>query len=120
MPSRNFMVLALMVMVAVLPYFQEGDVQRGRNGPRLLVKVRPWWGHSEHFRVRLACPNDPACKGQPPAPTGDGCGHALDSWFRPSILHVPRPEVPSKPKPLTLAKMLAACRTVMKKPMRLT
>ena len=59
-----------------------------------LAKVRPWWGHSEHFHVRLACPNDPECKGQPPVPTGDGCGHALDSWFRPSILHPPPPKVP--------------------------
>ena len=82
-----------------------------------LAKVRPWWGHSEHFHVRLACPNDPECKGQLPVPTGDGCGHALDSWFRPSILHPPPPKVPLKPKPpLTLAKMPVACRTVVREP----
>jgi penicillin-insensitive murein endopeptidase len=82
-----------------------------------LAKVRPWWGHSEHFHVRLACANDPECKGQPPVPTADGCGHALDSWFKPSILHPPPPKVPPKPKPpLTLAKMPAACRTVVMKP----
>jgi penicillin-insensitive murein endopeptidase len=80
-----------------------------------LAKVRPWWGHSEHFHVRLACPNDPECKGQP-VPKGNGCGHALDSWFRPSILHPP-PKVPSKPKsPLTLAKMPAACRALVMEP----
>ena len=82
-----------------------------------LAKVRPWWGHSEHFHVRLACPNDAECKGQPPVPTADGCGYALDSWFKPSILHPPPPKVPPKPKPpLTLAKMPAACRTVVMKP----
>ena len=32
-----------------------------------LVKVRPWWGHDEHFHVRIACPPDsPQCKPQPP------------------------------------------------------
>jgi penicillin-insensitive murein endopeptidase len=82
-----------------------------------LAKVRPWWGHSEHFHVRLACPNDAECKGQPPVLTADGCGYALDSWFKPSILHPPPPKVPPKPKPpLTLAKMPAACRTVVMKP----
>ena len=45
---------------------------------RWLAKVRPWWGHSEHFHIRLACPDYRECKGQPPVPTGDGCGHALE------------------------------------------
>ena len=81
-----------------------------------LAKVRPWWGHSEHFHVRLACPKDAECKGQPPVSTSNGCGHALDSWFRPSILHA-APAVSPKPKPpLTLAKMPAACRAVVMEP----
>ena len=47
-----------------------------------LAKVRPWWGHAEHFHVRLDCPPDsPQCKPQPPVPAGDGCGHELDYWF---------------------------------------
>jgi penicillin-insensitive murein endopeptidase len=84
---------------------------------RWLAKVRPWWGHSEHFHIRLACPDYRECKGQPPVLTGDGCGHALDLWFRPSILHPPPPKVPPKPKPpLTLAKMPVACRAVVKAP----
>lgn len=84
---------------------------------RWLAKVRPWWGHAEHFHVRLACPDYRECKGQPVVPTGDGCGHALDSWFRPSILHPPPPKVPPKPKPsLALAKMPVACRAVVMAP----
>ena len=84
---------------------------------RWLAKVRPWWGHSEHFHIRLACPDYRECKGQPPVPAGDGCGHALDSWFRPSILHPPPPKVPPKPKPpLTLAKLPVACRAVVMTP----
>lgn len=83
-----------------------------------LAKVRPWWGHSEHFHVRLSCPPDsPECKPQPPVPAGDGCGHALDFWFKPSVLHPPPPAVPSKPKPgITLADLPAACRAVVMAP----
>ncbi len=46
-----------------------------------LQKIRPWWGHDDHFHVRLACPADsPACVAQPPLPPGDGCGE-LAWWF---------------------------------------
>jgi penicillin-insensitive murein endopeptidase len=48
-----------------------------------LRKVRPWWGHADHFHVRLACPSDsPGCAPQPPLPPGDGCD-TLDWWFNP-------------------------------------
>jgi penicillin-insensitive murein endopeptidase len=82
-----------------------------------LAKVRPWWGHAEHFHVRLACPPDAReCKSQRPVPPGDGCGHALDFWFKPSVLHPPPPKGPPKRLKLTLAKMPPACREVVKAP----
>jgi penicillin-insensitive murein endopeptidase len=83
-----------------------------------LAKVRPWWGHAEHFHVRIACPaNSPQCKGQPPVPPGDGCGHELDFWFKPSTLHPAPPAVPAKPRPqLTLASLPAECRAVVGAP----
>ncbi|WP_254432415.1 penicillin-insensitive murein endopeptidase [Magnetospirillum sp. SS-4] len=47
-----------------------------------LGKLRPWWGHDEHFHVRLACPADsPDCEPQKPFPEGDGCGEELSSWL---------------------------------------
>ncbi len=53
-----------------------GDADRG-----WLRKLRPWWGHDDHFHVRLACPADsPACTAQTPLPPGDGCGE-LAWWF---------------------------------------
>ena len=46
-----------------------------------LRKLRPWWGHDDHFHVRLACPADsPDCTPQPPLPPGDGCDQ-LAWWF---------------------------------------
>jgi penicillin-insensitive murein DD-endopeptidase len=84
-----------------------------------LAKVRPWFGHAEHFHVRLNCPADsPECKPQPPVDPGDGCGHELDYWFSESVLHhEPPPEEPGKPKPgLTLAKLPHSCRRVVMAP----
>jgi penicillin-insensitive murein endopeptidase len=50
---------------------------------RWLAKLRPWYGHHEHFHVRLACPADsPECQAQPAIAAGDGCGE-LDWWLSP-------------------------------------
>jgi len=83
-----------------------------------LSKVRPWWGHSEHFHVRISCPADsPECKPQPPPEAGDGCGHELDFWFKESTLHPIPPLIPPKPKPaLTLAGLPQACRQIVEAP----
>jgi penicillin-insensitive murein DD-endopeptidase len=83
-----------------------------------LAKVRPWWGHSEHFHVRIACPADsPECKPQPPVPPGEGCGHELDFWFKEATLHPPPPLIPPKPKPaMTLAGLPPACNQIVTAP----
>jgi penicillin-insensitive murein endopeptidase len=80
-----------------------------------LRKLRPWWGHDDHFHVRLACPAGAAgCEGQEPVGPGDGCGAELDAWFKPPP---PPPKIPPKPKPeLTLADLPAACSKVLADP----
>jgi penicillin-insensitive murein endopeptidase len=80
-----------------------------------LRKLRPWWGHDDHFHVRLACPPGMAgCEAQNPVGPGDGCGAELASWFKPPPKPKPGPKVPVKPKPeLTLASLPAACTTVL-------
>jgi penicillin-insensitive murein endopeptidase len=54
------------------------------EGPRQalwLARLRPWWGHHDHFHVRLTCPADsPDCQAQEPLPAGDDCA-AVDWWF---------------------------------------
>lgn len=50
------------------------------------ARLRPWWGHHDHFHVRLKCPDDsPLCKAQDPPPVepDDGCGATLAWWFSP-------------------------------------
>lgn len=44
-------------------------------------RIRPWWGHHDHFHVRLHCPTDsPLCVPQEPV-ADDGCGASLHWWF---------------------------------------
>lgn len=56
-----------------------------RQGSRaFLSKLRPWYGHDEHFHVRLACPADsPLCEPQPALAEGDGC-EELALWLDPA------------------------------------
>ena len=80
-----------------------------------LFKVRPWYGHAEHFHIQIACPaGSVECKPQPPSLPSDGCGHELDFWFKDSTLH---PATPPKPKPaLTLAGLPPECKQIVKAP----
>ncbi|MBI1868189.1 MAG: penicillin-insensitive murein endopeptidase [Methylocystis sp.] len=86
---------------------------RSAHGDRSWMnKVRPWWGHSYHFHVRLVCPRDAdACAGQDAAPAGDGCDASLASWFTDEVLH-PKKSTKTWP-PMTMAKLPADCREVL-------
>lgn len=76
-----------------------------------LSKIRPWYGHDDHFHVRLACPaNSGACVNQNPVPAGDGCGADLDYWFT-DAPYQPSTSPPSPP--LTLADLPKACTAVL-------
>jgi penicillin-insensitive murein endopeptidase len=51
-----------------------------------LARLRPWWGHHDHFHVRLHCPEgSPLCRAQDPPADADGdgvgCGASLAWWF---------------------------------------
>jgi penicillin-insensitive murein endopeptidase len=79
-----------------------------------LRKVRPWWGHQEHFHVRLACPpGEASCVDQAPPPPGDGCGEELAWWFT-TEPWTPKPVPP--PKPVLLADLPDQCRAVLAAP----
>lgn len=87
----------------------------GRADREWLRKVRPWWGHDDHFHVRLNCPRGASGCVQPdPIPAGDGCADAV--WWVTEALEPPDPNAPAPPKrpPLTLADLPAQCATVLK------
>lgn len=47
-----------------------------------LHKLRPWWGHDDHWHVRLKCPaSDHSCVAIEAIPPGAGCDATLDWWF---------------------------------------
>lgn len=48
-----------------------------------LYRLRAWWGHEDHFHVRLKCPGGgPLCREQDALdPADNGCGDDLDWWF---------------------------------------
>jgi penicillin-insensitive murein endopeptidase len=68
--------------IFVNPVIKRALCERARGDRAWLHKIRPWWGHDDHFHVRLACPADsPGCEAQPALPPGDGCDD-LDWWFK--------------------------------------
>lgn len=71
--------------VFVHPFIKRELCAKQSSDHAWLGKLRPWYGHDDHFHVRLACPADsPQCTPQAPVPAGDGCGAELDFWFSPA------------------------------------
>jgi penicillin-insensitive murein DD-endopeptidase len=72
-------------------------------GAPWLQKLRPWWGHDDHFHVRLHCPiGEAACHNQEALPAGDGCGAELAWWFSEEARRPP-PPIDSAAVPLPAA-----------------
>ncbi|MDI1291800.1 MAG: penicillin-insensitive murein endopeptidase [Methylobacter sp.] len=75
-----------------------------------LRKIRPWWGHDDHFHVRLKCPLDNQnCTGQESPSESDGCDASLAWWFSEEA-KMPIPAA-KKQEPLALP---ALCDVVLK------
>jgi penicillin-insensitive murein DD-endopeptidase len=67
--------------VFVNPVLKRALCQAADRERPWLRKLRPWWGHDEHFHVRLVCPADsPDCVPQSAIAEGDGCDE-LAAWF---------------------------------------
>lgn len=87
----------------------------GRGDAAWLRKIRPWWGHDDHFHVRLDCPAGAVgCVDQDPVPPGDGCQDAV--WWVTDALLPPDPNAPKPPPkpPLRLADLPPQCTEVLK------
>lgn len=72
-----------------------------------LHRLRPWYGHDDHFHVRLSCPpGSTDCLPQAPVPPGDGCDASLAWWFE--------PHPPANPPPHRLI-LPAACQKLIQR-----
>ncbi|MFB9951583.1 penicillin-insensitive murein endopeptidase [Rhizobium puerariae] len=88
----------------------------------LLGKVRPIYGHDEHFHIRISCPpGAPGCQKQAAVTKGDGCDKSLAWWFTKEPWEPPKPDPnkkPVKPRPVTLSDLPRACAAVLAAPAR--
>jgi penicillin-insensitive murein DD-endopeptidase len=85
-----------------------------------LAKVRPYYGHTYHFHIRMRCPSgNPGCTNQPlPAPVdGTGCGKELAYWFSDKPWAPdkapPKQVKPKPPRPLLLSNLPSDCRGIL-------
>jgi len=87
----------------------QGFGNAGDGDTGWLHRIRPWYGHDEHFHVRLSCPaGSPDCVGQPAVPPGDGCDASLDWWFtHPPAAAPTTPPPPRPPLPKACAALLS-------------
>lgn len=80
-----------------------------------LRKVRPFWGHDEHFHIRIGCqPGSNGCKEQTAPPPGDGCDKSLAWWFteepwRPNK----NPDAPKARDLMTMKSLPKECSAVL-------
>jgi penicillin-insensitive murein DD-endopeptidase len=107
---------SVVTRIFVNPAIKKAMCREAGSDRSWLAKVRPWWGHDEHFHIRIACPSDsPECKPQPPPASADGCGHELDSWLKETVLHPPSPGAKAKHN-FPLSAMPKECREIVKAP----
>ena len=73
-----------------------------------LQKIRPWFGHEDHFHVRLVCPPGATeCQTQTPSVAtlskgGNGCDESLNWWvttYLEELKHPPKPKPNPNPQP---------------------
>jgi penicillin-insensitive murein DD-endopeptidase len=87
----------------------QGEFGAALGGRSWLHRLRPWYGHDDHFHIRLSCPAGSAdCVRQAPVPPGDGCDASLAWWFRP---HQPQPEAGPRRGPI----LPAACQKLIQR-----
>jgi penicillin-insensitive murein endopeptidase len=85
----------------------------------LLGKVRPIYGHDEHFHIRISCPPGASnCQKQAAAPVGDDCNSKGLSWWFTKEPWAPPPKPdpnkkPVKPRQVMLSDLPKACAAVL-------
>lgn len=100
--------------VFVNPPIKAEACRRAGGDRAWLSKLRPWWGHDEHFHVRLSCTaGDIGCVPQAPVPDGDGCGGELASWnAKPVLLPAEAKDRPNHRNPA----LPSACAAILRQP----
>lgn len=110
--------------VFVNPAIKKKLCQTWTGDRSLLGKVRPVYGHDEHFHIRMNCPPGAAgCERQAATPSTDDCdSKALAWWFTKEPWAPPKPADPNK-KPVKSRQVMVsdlpkACAAVLAAPSR--
>ena len=99
--------------VLVNPAIKKALCREVGNDRGWLSKIRPWYGHGDHFHVRIKCPSgDSECKPQTPPPPSDECGPELAWWFTEDA-HKPKGPPPPEIK---LSDLPPTCRQIVASP----
>jgi penicillin-insensitive murein endopeptidase len=108
---------ARVTRIFVNPVIKHTLCQRTYPDRAFLNKLRPWWGHDDHFHVRLACPEESKqCESQPKVETGDGCAEVA-SWLTPEALAAREKEhARYRAKVGTVPKLPEACDALLNGP----
>ncbi|TNM66515.1 penicillin-insensitive murein endopeptidase [Aliirhizobium smilacinae] len=110
--------------VFVNPAIKKKLCQTWTGDRSLLGKVRPVYGHDEHFHIRMNCPPGAAgCERQAATPVTDDCdSKALAWWFTKEPWAPPKPADPNKkpvkPRQVMLSDLPKACSAVLAGPSR--
>lgn len=90
--------------IFVHPSIKKELCEAAQYDRRWMTKVRAYFGHQDHFHVRLHCPaGSKTCTPQlDPAPT-DGCGKELAFWMKAVSPPPPKIEPPKVTPPLVVA-----------------
>lgn len=84
------------------------------RGEAWVARLRPWWGHDDHFHVRLQCPTtDKLCVNRAdPIPPGDSCDATLDDWFSDKN-KAKEKDLAENSKPSAMPKLPPECQAVL-------
>ena len=87
---------------------------RLHGGASWLGKLRPWWGHDDHFHARLTCtPGDRHCANPAdPIPPGDGCD-GVAAWLTPAKRDEARRQRTEPGEPPKMPALPPQCRQVL-------
>lgn len=105
--------------VFVNPAIKKKLCQTWTGDRSLLGKVRPVYGHDEHFHIRMNCPPGAAgCERQAATPSTDDCdSKALAWWFTKEPWAPPKPADPDrkpvKPRQVMVSDLPRACAAVL-------
>jgi penicillin-insensitive murein endopeptidase len=81
-----------------------------------LRKIRPFWGHDDHFHIRIGCqPGSPLCKEQW-QPKDEGCDKSLAWWFTEEPWRPAKNPQPKARDIMRLSALPKACLSVLAAP----